>query len=83
MAMSALFSKKHQEDPIRVDLVRELNQVRLDLEDARTRFNQATERELIEQTVFELNALQARYTYFLRLMREHEGVDAHQSSGEA
>lgn len=82
MAMSALFTKKQNEDPVRADLTRELQRVQTDMENARSRFNQATEQELIEQTVFELNALQARYTYFLRLMREYDGVDAERQPAE-
>ena len=82
MAISALFSKKQGEDPVRADLVRELQRVQLDMENARSRFNQATEQELIEQTVYELNAIQARYTYFLRLMREYDGVDPDQQPVE-
>lgn len=82
--MSALFTKKQREDPVRADLIRELVQVQEDIEDARKRFNQATEQELIEQTVFELSALQARYAYFLRLMREHDGIgDTAAEGGES
>ena len=53
------------------DWVSELNGVRRDIEIARARFNMATEGELIDQCVYELNALQSRYTYFLRLIREN------------
>ena len=38
----------------------------------RLQFDQAVEPELIEAYVFELNALQAKYNYFLRLAREME-----------
>ncbi len=71
MPMSAMFSKKHS-DPARLELIGELRRVQQDIEDARSRFNVVTEKELIEQCVFELNALQARYTYFLRLLREYD-----------
>ncbi|MCL1820636.1 MAG: DUF2508 family protein [Oscillospiraceae bacterium] len=45
-----------------------LEQIRL----TRLQFDQALEPELIEAYVFELNALQAKYNYFLRLAREME-----------
>lgn len=54
-----------------------LRQTQVDLEAARVRFNMATQPELIEQCVYEINALQARYAYFLRVIREtytSEGV---------
>lgn len=38
----------------------------------RLQFDQAVEPELIEAYVFELNSLQAKYNYFLRLARELE-----------
>jgi len=44
------------------------DQIRL----TRLQFDQTVEPELIEAYVFELNALQAKYNYFLRLAREME-----------
>lgn len=38
----------------------------------RLQFDQAVEPELIEAYVFELNSLQAKYNYFLRMAREME-----------
>ena len=58
--------------PYRDELIHELSRAKTDLNNARGRFNQATEKELIEQAVFEINALQSRYTYFLRLIKERE-----------
>jgi len=82
--MNTLFSRKQIDDPVLADLARELQQVQMDMENVRARFNQATEHELIEQAVFEMKAVQARYAYFLRLMREYKGVDeeAQQAGGE-
>ena len=57
------------------DLKKELQQVQIDLENVRARFNQATEHELIEQAVFEMKAVQARYAFFLRQMREYQGIN--------
>lgn len=54
-----------------------LLETRLDLENARVRFNHATQPELIEQCVYEINALMARQAYFWRVIREKypEGCD--------
>lgn len=43
-----------------------------DLAAARARFNHATQPELVEACVYEINAQQARYAYYLRLAREQE-----------
>ena len=82
--MNTIFSKKQSDDPVLDDLARELQQVQMDMENVRARFNEATEHELIEQAVFEMKAIQARYAYFLRLMREYKGTDegVRQAEGE-
>lgn len=64
---------KKEKDPHWGEWVSELQHVQCAIEQARSRFNMATETELIDQCVYELNALQSRYTYFLRLIRENEG----------
>ncbi|MCL2083165.1 MAG: DUF2508 domain-containing protein [Oscillospiraceae bacterium] len=48
-----------------------LKEADIDLANARERFNQATQPELIEQCVFEINALMARQAYFWRMIREN------------
>ncbi len=73
MIMST-FPKK-AENPARAEIIGELRLVQIDIDDARSRFNQATEQELIEQSVYELNALQARYTYFLRKLKEFDSAN--------
>ncbi|MDR1736575.1 MAG: YaaL family protein [Oscillospiraceae bacterium] len=65
-------SAKKEKGTRRDEWVSELATVKADIEHARARFNMATEEELIDQCVYELNALQARYTYFLRLIKESE-----------
>jgi hypothetical protein len=52
--------------------ITELEKTQREIELARKRFNQATELELIDQCVFELNALQSRYAYFLRRIKEED-----------
>ena len=55
----------------RTQWFKELREAGLDLANARERFNQATQPELIEQCVFEINALMARQAYFWRVIREN------------
>ena len=47
-----------------------MRKTRDDLRAARAAFNNACEPELVEAAVYEINALQARYAYFLRQARE-------------
>lgn len=59
--------KRNSDEESILSQMRELReQIRL----ARLQFDQAIEPEIIEACVFEINALQARYAYFLRLARE-------------
>ena len=60
----------------RNELLEGLYQTQDMLSDANTRFNTATQPELIEQCVYEINALRARHTFFMRALREED------SSGE-
>ena len=55
--------------------IRDLQETKLDLENARDRFNHATQPELIEQCVYEINALMARQAYFWRIIRENYSRD--------
>ena len=68
-------AKRRGERTSRDHYIDELNQVQYDIDVTRRRFNMATEKELIDQCVFELNALQSRYTYFLRLIKEVEHAE--------
>jgi hypothetical protein len=47
-----------------------LEKTQAQLKYAHTDFNRASEPELVEAAVFEINALQARYAYLLRRVRE-------------
>ena len=51
-------------------LRRELTRLRTELTGARRRFEQAREPELVEASIFEINALQARCAWLLRQIRE-------------
>ena len=50
-----------------------LERTRTLINQAYSGFNATTDPDLIESYVFEINALQARYTYLLRRVKELEG----------
>ena len=58
------------------DMFNELSDLRTALDDAYMRFNIATEPELVEACVYEINAAQSRYNYQLRLIKEAGGEAA-------
>lgn len=68
--MPASIFKKPKVNQEREELIELLRQAQQDLDDARVRFDEATQPELIEQCVFEINALLARQAYFWRMIRE-------------
>ena len=55
-------------------LLEELLETQQRLGEANARFNMATQPELIEQCVYEINALKARHAYYIRILREGEGA---------
>ena len=59
-------------DPEREQLMQTLTHTRTLINQAYTDFNNAYDRDLIESFVFEINALQARYSYLLRRLKELE-----------
>ena len=63
-------------DPRLQELFTELSDTRFALAQAYTRFDNTTEPELVDACIFELNALQSRYDYLLRLVKELGGVAA-------
>lgn len=64
---------KNDENEIeRRELLENLNKTKKDLEQARASFNYVVAPELIEACVYEINSLQARYNYLLKLLREKE-----------
>lgn len=54
-------------------LMEGLSQTRALIAQAYQGFNDARDPDLIESYVFEINALQSRYTYLLRQVKELEG----------
>ncbi len=58
------------------ELFNELSDLRAALADAYMRFDRATEPELVDACVYEINAAQSRYNYQLRLIKERGGEAA-------
>ena len=68
---------KKQKDtlwPTDKELRQELDQINRQLKEAYDRFNYACEPELIEASIFAINALKAKYDYFLRCVKERSGM---------
>lgn len=57
----------------REQLMQTLADTRVLINQAYSGFNHAQDHELIESFVFEINALQSRYSYLLRRIKELEG----------
>jgi len=58
------------------ELLGELNATRGELANAYARFNYTVEPELVEACVYEINAIQSRYGYLLRVIKENGGGTA-------
>ena len=71
------------EEAERKILLEGLEGARLGIARAYAGFNSAADPELIESFVYEINALQARYSYLLRQVKALDGVQPRpQSAGE-
>ena len=64
------------------ELLRELSELRGALTAAYMRFDAATEPELVDACVYEINAAQSRYNYQLRLIKERGGEAAYKAYSE-
>ena len=62
-----------EQEQARRTLLESMQQTRLQIHQAYTGFNSTEDPDLIESYVFEINALQSRYTYLLRQVKELEG----------
>ena len=58
------------------ELFAELSDTRFALVQAFDHFNNATESELVDAGIYEINAVQARYNYLLRVIKEQGGESA-------
>lgn len=68
----AIFKKRNEMDSEQLEVLEGLREAADELATARERFNRACEPELVEECVYEINARQARYAYFLRIAREKD-----------
>ena len=60
--------------PTDKELRQELDQINRQLKEAYERFNYACEPELVEASIFEINAQKAKYDYLLRCVKERSGM---------
>jgi len=77
MAQTAKKRTPRRDDPnleARRELMSSLSHTRTLINQAYGGFNTASDSDLIESYVFEINALQARYNYLLRRVKELEGT---------
>ncbi len=78
MPQSIRKSSLRRGDPAREEerreLMQSLNHTRTLINQAYGGFNSASDGDLIESYVFEINALQARYNYLLRRVKELESI---------
>lgn len=58
----------------RRELINSLSHTRTLINQAYSGFNMASDSDLIESYVFEINSLQARYNYLLRRVKDLEGA---------
>ena len=58
------------------ELFTELSDTRFALSQAYAYFDRVTEPELVDASIFEIRAAQARYNYLLRVIKERGGVSA-------
>ena len=76
MRKADLFRREIARDASMQELFSELSDTRFALAQAYVRFDNTTEPELVDACIFELNALQSRYNYLLRLVKESGGIAA-------
>ena len=69
----SLRRRESEREGTRRVLLEGLSQTRALIAPAYQGFNDACDPDLIESYVFEINALQSRYTYLLRQVKELEG----------
>ena len=74
MPQSVRKSPVRRLSPAQEEERRDLSQTRTLINQAYGGFNTASDSDLIESYVFEINSLQARYNYLLRRVKELEGT---------
>ena len=72
MSVMNLFKKKESEEQRNIrELIDALNEARDDIHVAQLQFDNATDPELVEASVYEISSAKARYNFLLRRAREH------------
>lgn len=74
MPQSVQRARRVSREEERRDLISSLSHTRTLINQAYSGFNMASDSDLIESYVFEINALQARYNYLLRRVKDLEGT---------
>ena len=74
MPQSVQRARRVSQEEERRDLISSLSHTRTLINQAYSGFNMASDSDLIESYVFEINALQARYNYLLRRAKDLEGT---------
>jgi len=74
MPQSVQRARRVSQEEERRDLISSLSHTRTLINQAYSGFNMASDSDLIESYVFEINALQARYNYLLRRVKDLEGT---------
>lgn len=63
------------------ELVEDLERTKGDLARAYNAFDYTVEPELVEACVYEISAIQSRYSYLMRKIKEHSAAAAMQNEG--
>lgn len=71
-----LFPRTTARDPQMSELFSALNDTRFALRQANARFNATVEPELVDACIYEINAVESRYNYLLRIIKERGGEAA-------
>lgn len=74
MPQSVQRTRRVNQEEERRYLISSLSHTRALINQAYSGFNMASDSDLIESYVFEINALQARYNYLLRRVKDLEGA---------
>lgn len=76
MAQAVKVRRGRRTDPRseeRQELLEVMARTRVEINQAYACFNQQSDPDLVESFVYEINALQSRYSYLVRRMKELEG----------
>ena len=58
----------------RQELLNEIEEIKLSLETAHSNFDNASDPDLVDSCIYEMNAIQYKYKYLLKQMRKMESM---------